>query len=138
MIEIREEEPDDYARIEAVNHTAFGGDLETKLVNQLRNDGLVIASLVALQDGQTVGHILFSDLSIDAEGRAVRAVSLAPMAVSPKFQRQGIGSALVRRGLALCRERGKSVVVVVGHPEYYPRFGFSSELAKRLQSPVFG
>lgn len=138
MFIIREEQPGDYAQIEEVNRNAFGGDLEARLVDRLRNDGLVIVFLVAVQDGEIVGHILFSELAIDAEGRAVRAVSLAPMAVSPKFQRRGIGSALVQRGLELCRERGRTIVVVVGHPGYYPRFGFSSELAKPLRSSYSG
>ena len=137
MILIREEEPGDYDQVRQVNRRAFGGDLEATLVNRLRNDELVIASLVAVQDSEIVVHILFSDL-IETECGIVNAVSLAPMAVSPKFQRRGIGSELVRRGLEQCRERGKSIVVVVGHPEYYPRFGFSSESAKRLQSPYSG
>jgi putative acetyltransferase len=138
MFFIRDEEPDDLIAIERVNRAAFDGDLEARLVDRLRSDGLVIASLVAVQEDQIVGHILFSDLPIDSENGAVRAVSLAPMAVSPKFQRQGIGSALVWKGLERCRERGRTMVIVVGHPEYYPRFGFSSELAKRLQSPYSG
>jgi putative acetyltransferase len=134
----REEEPGDYAQIERVVRSAFGGDLESGLVNHLRNDGLVIVSLVAVQDDMIVGHILFSDIPIETERGAVLAVSLAPLAVSPKFQRKGIGSALVRRGLELCRERGRTIVIVVGHPEYYPRFGFSSELARNFQSPHSG
>ncbi|MGA2135999.1 MAG: N-acetyltransferase [Bryobacteraceae bacterium] len=85
-----------------------------------------------------VGHILFSDLLIETEHAVTHAVSLAPMAVITQYQRQGIGSELVRRGLELCRERGKSIVVVLGHPAYYPRFGFSAELAKNLRGPYSG
>src|ERR1035441_10146144 len=106
---------------------------EAQLVDRLRSDGAVIVSLVAVEDCDIVGHILFSDLLIETDQAVLHAVSLAPMAVAPKFQRRGIGSALVRHGLAVCLERGKSVVVVLGHPEYYPRFGFSTELAKSLR-----
>jgi putative acetyltransferase len=98
----------------------------------------LIASLVAVQDGEIVGHILFSELPIEAETGVIAGLSLAPMAVSPKFQRLGIGSALVRKGLDVCKKRGKAVAVVVGHREYYPRFGFAPELAERLQSPYAG
>jgi putative acetyltransferase len=136
---IREEIPADHDAIREVNRQAFNGDAEATLVDRLRASGAVIVSLVAVQNGEVVGHILFSDLPIDYGATAtIHAVSLAPMAVAPKFQRRGIGSALVQRGLELCRERGKSIVVVLGHPEYYPRFGFSAELAKPLESPYSG
>src|SRR5437899_584220 len=115
---IREEIPDDYDAIREVNRQAFQGDVEAQLVYRRRTGGAVIASLVAVQDGEIVGHIMFSGLSIETDRGVLHAASLAPMAVLPKLQRQGIGSALVRRGLELCRERGKSIVVVVGHPEY--------------------
>jgi len=98
----------------------------------LRSDGAVVVALVAVENDEIVGHILFSDLLIEAEQAVLHAVSLAPMAVLPDHQRRGIGSALVRQGLAICRERGKSIVVVLGHPAYYPRFGFSAELAQNL------
>ena len=129
---VHEELPDDHDAIHEVNRQAFNGDAEAILVNRLRTSGAIVVSLVAVKNGEIVGNILFSDLHLETELAVIHAASLAPMAVAPEFQRQGIGSALVRRGLELCRERGKSVVVVVGHPEYYPRFGFSSELAKCL------
>ena len=138
MILIREEEPGDYDQVEQVNRRAFDGDLEATLVNRLRNDELVIASLVAVQDSEIVGHILFSDLIIETERGIVKAVSLAPMAVDPEFQPQGIGSDLVRRGLELCRGRGKRIVIVLGDPKFYTRFGFSVEMARWLQSPYSG
>jgi len=90
---------------------------------------------VAVKNGEIIGHILFSDLPIEVEQGVIPAASLAPMAVAPEFQRQGIGSALVRRGLELCRERGKSVRGSGWASEYYPRFGFSSELAICLDGP---
>ncbi|MBK5293497.1 MAG: N-acetyltransferase [Acidobacteriia bacterium] len=137
-IDIRDETPADWGDISTINRLAFHGDEEAELVGRLRASGLVIASLVAIEGGRAVGHILFSDLPIEAEGGMVRAAGLAPMAVAPQLQRQGIGSALVRRGLDVCRERGISIVIVVGHPAYYPRFGFSSEAAKNLRAPFSG
>jgi putative acetyltransferase len=135
---IREELPADHATIREVNRQAFGGDAEANLVDRLRNSGAVIISLVAIENEQIVGHILFSEITIETEQSVIPAVSLAPMAVLPEFQRRGIGSALVRAGLELCRERGRSIVIVLGHQEFYPRFGFSAELAMSLRSPYFG
>jgi putative acetyltransferase len=138
MLSIREETPQDYEAIREVNRLAFQQEEEGQIVDRLRADGLVIASLVAVEDGALVGHILFSELPIETEAGVLRAASLAPMAVRPERQRQGIGSALVRQGLAVCRARGYSIAVVVGHPSYYPRFGFSVERAKNLRSPFSG
>lgn len=140
MSVIRPEEPGDRAAIQAVNAAAFGQDDEADLVDRLRQDGLVIASLVAVEGttGEIVGHILFSDLPIETDTRTIRAAALAPMAVLPAFQRQGVGSALVRAGLEACRGLGIEAVVVLGHPDYYPRFGFSAETAKRLRAPYAG
>src|SRR5579862_2515829 len=138
MFLIRDEDPGDYDAVRELNRTAFRGEAEAQLVDDLRRDGAVILSLVAVENDQIVGHILFNDLLIETEQAVLHAVSLAPMAVIPQYQRQGIGSKLVRRGLELCRERGKSIVVVLGHPAYYPRFGFSTELAKNLRGPYSG
>ncbi len=91
----------------------------------LRMRNKVTVSLVAEQDGRIVGHILFSPVTIVSTGTVFPAVGLAPMAVLPELQRQGIGSLLVENGLAECRRRaGHECIVVLGHPEYYPRFGF--------------
>ncbi|UCD57603.1 MAG: N-acetyltransferase, partial [Candidatus Hydrogenedentota bacterium] len=84
---------------------------------------------------QIVGHILFTPIIIETQRGAVSALALAPMAVRPEFQNQGVGSELVRQGLKECRRLGHKVVVVVGHPTYYPRFGFSSARAKGLEAP---
>ncbi|MBI3473326.1 MAG: N-acetyltransferase, partial [Candidatus Solibacter usitatus] len=94
------------------------------MVDRLRDDGLAIVSLVAVENEEVVGHILFSELPIATAGGVINAASLAPTAVRPGRQGRGIGSALVRRGLELCRQRGIGIVVV-GHPHYYPRFGFA-------------
>jgi putative acetyltransferase len=135
---IRQERPGDYDAIRSLNCEAFGGDSEACLVEQLRNDGVVTVSFVAVYDEEGVGHILFSELPIETESGIIAGVSLAPLVVSPKLQRLGIGSTLVRQGLDVCKKRGRAVVVVVGHRDYYPRFGFSLELAKQLQSPYAG
>lgn len=122
MVEIREELPADIDAIRDVNRLAFGGDDEGRLVDALRARGAVLLSLVAVVDQAVVGHILFSPATIGT----LDGAGLAPMAVLPAHQRQGIGSQLVRRGLESMRGRGCPAVVLVGHPEFYPRFGFES------------
>ena len=128
----------DHEAIRQVNRAAFGQDAEAELVDALREQGFVRLSLVADLDGQIVGHIMFSDIQIVTDSKTVAALSLAPMAVLPDRQRKGIGSRLVETGLIRCREDGYRIVIVVGHPAYYPRFGFSSELALPLQSKYAG
>lgn len=135
---IRSETVGDHEAIRHINRLAFGQDTEARLVDALRDGGFVRLSLVAEQAGHLVGHILFSDLPIITGERTVAALSLAPMAVLPEWQNQGVGSALVRRGLDACRENGHRIVVVVGHRRFYPRFGFSPERASRLESPYVG
>jgi len=138
MITIREETLEDHPAIREVNELAFATPEEAALVDRLRSDGLVLASLVACDGGEVVGHILFSELPIGTAGRRLRGAALAPMAVRPDLQRQGIGSALVRQGLEACRARTVEAVVVLGHPAYYPRFGFSAETARHLDAPFSG
>lgn len=137
-VEIRPERPGDRGAIRHVNQAAFDGDTEADLVDALREGGFVEASLVAESDGEIVGHILFSRVSIVTDAATVNALSLAPTAVLPSQQRKGVGSKLVERGLELCRAQGNRIVVVLGHPEFYPSFGFSSELANSLESPFGG
>ncbi len=137
-ITIREEMPADYTQIHSVNTLAFSQSAEADLVDTLRTAGYVRLSLVALCEEQVVGHILFSDLPITTDQGVIPAVALAPMAVLPKFQRQGIGSQLVRSGLDICRDRGHQAAIVLGHPQYYPRFGFSADLAKAISAPFSG
>jgi putative acetyltransferase len=132
---VREETPADFDAIREINRLAFGGEAEGQLIDRLRADGDVVLSLVAQIDGEVVGHILFSKLQSQTKGRAIKAVALAPMAVTPEFQERGIGTALIERGHALLRERGYTVVVVLGHPDYYPRFGFTSAKGQALKSP---
>src|SRR6478735_1441522 len=125
---VRPETSADHDAIRHVNRLAFGQGDEARLVDALRDGGSVRVSLVAEAEGQVVGHVLFSDLPILTDGGTVPALSLAPMAVLPECQRRGIGSALVREGLAVCRGAGHRIVVVLGHPDFYHRFGFSAEL----------
>jgi len=121
--------------IRAVNEAAFGGAYEADLVDQLRGSDYALISLVAELESRIVGHIMFSRMWIKTSSGLLSAVALAPVAVLPGHQRKGIGSLLVQRGLELSRGRDEEIVIVVGHPDYYPRFGFSSAKAKSLESP---
>ncbi|HVV99789.1 MAG TPA: N-acetyltransferase [Planctomycetaceae bacterium] len=132
LLQIRPENADDHAAIGEVNRLAFGREAEARLVDELRSDGHVRLSLVAEENGRVIGHILFSELLIRTATGEIQSLSLAPMAVVPDRQHRGIGTALVEAGLRQCRELGHRIVVVLGHPEYYPRFGFSAELAVPL------
>jgi putative acetyltransferase len=118
-----------------VNEAAFEHPDEANLVDRLREEGVVLLSLVAELDDQIIGHILFTRMTIETAQGAMAAVSLAPMAVAPAWQGRGVGSRLVRDGLEKLRARGERVVLVLGHQHYYPRFGFSSALAEGLASP---
>lgn len=135
---IRHETIEDHEAIRLVNRLAFGQEDEARLVDALRLGGYTRLSLVAEVDSVVVGHILFSDLPILTDSGIVSALALAPMAVLPAFQRQGIGSKLVETGLAVCREQGHRIVVVLGHSHFYPRFGFSAKLTEPLESPFSG
>ena len=121
--------------IRSIDEAAFGGPEEADLVDKLRTEGDALISLVAELEKRIVGHILFSRMWIETPGGLVSAVALAPMAVLPECQRRGIGGRLIRCGLDLLRSRGEKIVIVVGHPDYYPRFGFSSEKARSLEGP---
>lgn len=122
-MQIREECADDYAAIQAVNEAAFLTPDEARLVNALREQARPILSLVAEEEGSIVGHILFSPVTLPGHP-SLKLMGLAPMAVIPLHQRQGIGSMLVIAGLEACQRLRVDAVVVLGHPEYYPRFGF--------------
>jgi len=137
MITIQPEKEEYYTAIHELNVVAFGREDEAELVNKLRRsiDFIPRLSLVALIDGKVVGHILFSPVFIRTESTILPTLALAPMAVLPEFQNRGVGSELIREGLERCRTLGHKVVIVVGHPTYYPRFGFSSARAKGLEAP---
>jgi putative acetyltransferase len=135
---IRAEEPRDSLAINEVVRQAFGREDEVELVSALRAGGFNLLSLVAEHDGRIVGHLLFTRLFIVGEPQKWNAVALAPLAVLPELQVRGIGSALMREGLRQLADRGETMVVVLGHEHYYPRFGFSSELARPLLAPFSG
>lgn len=124
MISIRHERRGDEAQIYEVNLRAFGRKEEADIVNVLRDSCLERISLVAELDKRIVGHVLFSPATIQDGERKVVGATLAPLAVLPEYQKIGIGSALTRAGLDAMRRAGEPFVVLVGHPTYYPRFGF--------------
>jgi len=135
---IRPETSADRVAVGNVNRLAFGQDAEAKLVNALRDGGYIRLSLVAEDSGEIVAHILFSRLPIITVSGVVEALALAPMAVIPSHQRQGIGTKLVEEGLRACRDAGHKIVVVLGHPRFYPRFGFPAKMSSPLISPFGG
>lgn len=122
---IRHETPADILAIRAVNEATFETGAEAALVDALRENGKFTLSLVADVEGEIVGHILFTDIEMKPGGTEARMLGLAPMAVRPEWQGTGVGTALVRRGLEDCQELGYRGVVVLGHPDFYPRFGFA-------------
>ncbi|MFC1931273.1 GNAT family N-acetyltransferase [Chloroflexota bacterium] len=124
MLTIRPEAPQDIGAIRYVNEQAFGQENESRLVEKLRKRDVLTISLVAIKDGEIVGHIAFSPVVIESGRSSFEVSTLAPIAVLPRYQRKGIGSQLVRAGLEECRRLGHEIVVLVGHPSYYPRFGF--------------
>ncbi len=134
---IRPETAADFGPVRKLNKKAFRGKNESKLVDALRESaGFIPAlSLVAQKGGVVAGHILFSPVKIGDLNSPAPALALAPMAVLPDYQNQGIGSALVKHGLEECRKAGHKIIVVVGHPEFYPRFGFVRAVEKGLKLP---
>jgi len=121
LIEIREERPDDAPAIREVNKRAFGQDQEGNIVDALRTNGAVSLSLVAAVNGRIVGHIMYSPITV---GGVITGAALGPMAVVPEYQRQGIGSKLVEAGNEKLQDDDCPFIIVLGHPNYYPRFGF--------------
>jgi len=126
MIIIREERPEDVEAIRRINLAAFNQPAEAEVVDKLRESCRDLLSLVAEEGGEVVGHILFSPASIGGEGATppLAGMGLAPMAVLPERQGQGIGSLLIHNGIKMLRERSCPYIIVLGYPEYYPRFGF--------------
>lgn len=135
---IRDAAPSDLPAIRAIIRHAFGRDDESNLVEQLRADGDVLFELVEASDIAMQGHILYSRLKIARETEALEAAALAPVSVLPAFQRRGIGKALITVGNARCTVLGLSAILVLGHPAYYPQFGFSADVAESLQAPFSG
>jgi len=124
LADIRPENPKDLESIRRVNEVAFGGQAEANIVDRLRRDRVITVSLVATVESETVGNIVFSPVQVGDGSDTFESLGLGPMAVLPDFQRKGIGSRLVETGLDFCRTAGYGTVFVLGHPEFYPRFGF--------------
>jgi putative acetyltransferase len=134
---IRPERPEDIPAIFEVHLQAFGQDGEARLVDALRNDGNIIPnlSLVAVYGDRIIGHILFCPITIVSDTAETPALALAPLAVHQNYQCMGIGAALIEEGIAECQRLGHRIVIVVGHPGYYPRFGFTPAHKSGILAP---
>jgi putative acetyltransferase len=126
MVQIRKKRSKDILAIHRVNEQAFGGDTEADLMDRLRATGSLILSLVAIESQEMVGYIAFSPVRTDSTAGTQAAVGAGSLGVLPAYQRRDIVSELVRAGLADLRKAGHGLVVVLGHPDFYPRFGFVS------------
>ena len=134
-ITLRRELPADITAIREVETAAFGRPAEAGLVDALRAADALILSGVAAVDGKVVGHIAFSAVTIENEQKRFGAIALAPVAVHPDWQRKGVGSALIRWSLGECARDGHELVIVVGHSNYYPRFGFVPAMPLGIHCP---
>jgi putative acetyltransferase len=134
-VSVRSEHDGEQRAIRLIHEAAFDRPDEADLVDGLRKEGVVLASLVAEIGKQLVGHVLFSRMWIETTSGRLSAVALAPVAVLPKHQRQGIGGKLITNGLDLLRSCNEHIAIVLGHPAYYTRFGFSTDKARSLASP---
>jgi Predicted acetyltransferase len=131
LIEIREERSDDVAAVREVNRRAFGQDQESNIVDALRTNGGALLSLVATVNGQVAGHIMYSPLTVADN---VNGVGLGPMAVVPEYQRRGIGTKLIEAGNRKIKDAGYPFIIVVGHAQYYPRFGVRPAIELELST----
>ncbi len=135
---IRSEKKEDYDQIREVNIIAFDNrDNEAKLVESIRQSEFFIPelSLVAVKGNEIIGHILFSQIAVETKSGNVPTIGLAPMAVKPSYQNNGVGSKLVSEGIARCKSLGYKHVIVLGHPNFYPRFGFIPSKSFGIFSP---
>ena len=131
---IRKEKDSDKEKIWKVNAEAFETEAEANLVNALRDSGISFISLVAEKDEEIVGHILFTPVELIGDDSGLKLMGLAPMAVLTELRKKGIGSKLVKTGIEKCSTHGYDAVVVLGHPEYYPKFGFVSLIKYGIKS----
>ena len=131
---IRQECPNDYPKIRQCNSEAFGTEAEANLIDRLRNSGIPLISLVAEINDNVVGHILFSPVVLENDNSKVSIAGLGPMAVLPEYQRKGIGAMLIEKGFEHCKKIGYDAVVVLGHPDYYPRFRFTPSMRYGIKS----
>ena len=134
LIEIRFERPKDIDEVRLLNHKAFGQPVEGRIVDKLRKSCNGILSLVAISNNKVIGHIMFSPVTIETQSGVIEGMGLAPMAVLPELQNQGIGSKLVKEGLRIINNMKCPFVIVLGHEKYYPRFGFKRASKYGLKS----
>jgi|SRR5690606_19955883 len=134
---IRQEQHQDSEAVYNINKQAFAQEAEAKLVDSLRNSDAFVPelSLVAELDNQIVGHILFTKIKIVNNATSYESLALAPMAVLEDYQKQGIGGALIREGLQRAKELGFTSVIVLGHENYYPKFGFQPAVKWNIKAP---
>lgn len=128
---------EDIEAIRKVNEQAFSQQAEANIVDKLRENCPDIISLVAVKEEKIMGHILFSPARIEG-GRIAEGMGLAPVAVTPEWQHKGIGSLLVQKGIEMLKDRSYAFVIVLGHPEYYPRFGFERASQYGIRSQWVG
>ena len=133
MVHIRPEKSENLPLVNSLIIETFKRDTEARLVDRLRRASADYLSLVADDNGTIVGHIMFTPATITND-RTVTGMGLAPMAVIPSYQHQGIGKLLVREGLRILQETGCPFVIVLGHPDYYPRFGFQPASRYNIRS----
>ncbi len=131
---IRVEKPSDIETIWRINAEAFETEEEADLVNVLRESGVSCISLVYEENDELVGHIFFTPVELLCDTSGLRIIGLAPMAVIPQMQKKGIGSLLVKAGIQQCINEGYDAIVVLGHPNYYPRFGFLPSITYGIKS----
>ncbi|MEG4531273.1 N-acetyltransferase [Microcoleus sp. D2_18a_D3] len=132
-MDIRTEKPEDVEAVRNINIAAFGRENEANLVDRLRGIASTFA-FVAVQSDRIVGHIFFSPVVVEGKcSRNLSILGLAPVAVLPEYQRQGLGTLMIQQGLEECRRSGFQAVVVLGHPDFYPRFGFLPASRKSLK-----
>lgn len=142
-IKIRPATARDFDLIEAVHQAAFaksdfGYNGEGQLARQLHEAGDALISLIAEADGVPVGHVMFSRMQVEADGKPVVAAALAPVGVVPEWQSKGVGGQLIKAGLASLKPQGVQLGFVVGNTDYYTRFGYSTAVAKPYDSPYAG
>lgn len=135
---IRPETPADIPAVHRLNELAFGRPLEANIVDTIRRSNGIGLSLVAEDQGRIVGHILFSSAVIEGPTGGIMGMGLAPMAVLPDLQRRGIGTQLVKRGIDELSTRGCPFIIVLGHADYYPRFGFERASSYGVRCPWDG
>jgi putative acetyltransferase len=134
MIDIRSQSPKDIPAVRTINELAFGRPIEADIVDQLRENCPGTLSLVAASENQVIGHIFFSPAVIENPGNKLDGMALAPMAVTPDFQRKGVGSMLIKAGIEIIKKTTCPFIITVGHPEFYSCFGFEKASDYSLRS----